>query len=616
MVSVGAHASHRLKPFLLYQLSAALLIVLGISSCGGDPTKNYTISVEYRYLGLDEQDSQNSNNYSQSIVSVSRVDVSQSNAEVTSELFDSPFRNGKVVFRGQVESPMWVEIVVDSDTADELLTVRSFVEPGEIVSLVAVDYADRDRRSDTIAHLGTLSNVQDSSKKFTLTGDLSSLNLDLSKAVARLVVHGWDRYGNEDWSSLGTVMLHDGSFKVEMEFDEPTLLDVSIDAMLDYSWWTGMIAEPNETIRVQPKSHVALASTNLTTGWFQSDQDSESTQSSELEAVSGSGRHAKLLESWQQSFTYRHIRQELEQAYDEHDQMLSEWESKRASGQQTADADSAHAVPNSPEAAWVKIEPTEGCEHVDLTQVLPRYWDFPRVGSRYEALADELDHIRLDTLNEIARHATDPMDALLALELGALDSRETDGEKMLIYERLSSVLPQEVVDERVDPARIRLAAIVESKEAEDRMVPGQKAPNFELPSLEGVSMNLYKILSGSDLVFLDFNHSASRGNPWIASQLRGLVESFKSTELQVVELLVGTDTEHWEEINDEEHSGWLRLHDSNQRYTSSLVSTYASAHRWKNYLIDSKGCIIQANLYWTPLNEFLSTHFESSNTEQ
>lgn len=605
-----------MKSRLLNGLCVMLLTLLVVCSCSGDSSKNYTITVEYRHFTLGEKDSENSNNYSQAIVTISRVDVSQSNKEVTSQLSASPFRNGKVFHRGQIENPMWVEVVVDSDAAAEPLIVRSLVEPGESVSLVAVDYVDQVRMNDTVAHLGTLSNVEDLTKKFTLTGDLSSLNLDLSRAVAGLVVHGRGRYGEADWSNLGNVMLHNGSFSVEMEFEEPTLLDVSIDAMLDYRWWTLMIAEPNETIRVQPKGHVAQASASLTTGWFQTDQDSERTQAIELEAVSGSGRHAKLLESWQLSFTYRHILQELEQASEEHDKMLADWNSRSASGQVIGDAEKANTVSNSQGAAWVNIEPTEGCEHVDLSQVLPRYWEVTRIGSRYEELVDELYRIRLDTLNEIARRATDPMDALLALEIGALDSTETDAEKMLIYEKLAKVLPQHVVDERVDPARIRLAALIESKEAEDRMVPGQKAPNFELPNLEGVSMNFYEILNGSDLVFLDFNPSASRGHSWIASQLRGLLESFKGTELQVVELLVGSDTEHWEDLNDEEYSGWIMLHDSNQRFNSSLVTTYASAHRWKNYLIDSKGCIVQANLYWVPLNEFLSTYFESSATEQ
>lgn len=609
MVAVDTLASHRLKPFSLYGLFAALLILLGVSSCGGDPSRNYTISVEYRSFGLDEQDSQDSNNYSQAIVSVSRVDVSQSNAEVTSELFASPFRNGKVAFRGQVESPMWVEIVVDSDDAAKPLTVKSLVEPGERVALVVIDYSDQVWRGDTIGHIGTLSNVEDSKKKFTVTGNLSSLNIDLSKAVARFLVQAWDEYGEPDWSKLGNVLLQDGTFSLELEIEEPVLVEVSIDAMLEYSWWTLMIAEPAENIRVQPKSHTAHASTSLTTGWFHSSQDSEQTQTAELEAVSGAGRHAKLLESWQRSFTYRHILQEMDETFEEHLKMRDELELRRVRGQQTGEMDGANGALNFPGSKWVDIEPSEGCEHVDLSQVLPRSWAIRRIGSRYEELGDELNRIRLDVLNEIARNDVDPMDVLLALELGALDSTDTYSEKMQIYEKLAEIVSQELVEGRINPARYRFAAIIESMEVEDRMVPGQKAPNFELPNLEGTSVNFYEILNESDLVFLIFNRSESRGNSWIADQLGGLLESFKRTELQVVELLVGSDTEHWDDLNDNEYSGWIRLHDSNQRYGSSLARSYASAHLWKSYLIDSTGCIVQTSPRWDHLKEFLSSYF-------
>ena len=66
----------------------------------------------------------------------------------------------------------------------------------------------------------------------------------------------------------------------------------------------------------------------------------------------------------------------------------------------------------------MKIDPAEGCEHIDLSQVLPDTMELRRQAgfSESELLWAEMRSIRQEIRNDIARRATDPFDSLLAME--------------------------------------------------------------------------------------------------------------------------------------------------------------------------------------------------------
>lgn len=593
-------------------LLGVLFVLFAVLGCSGDPSKNYTINVDYVFIEWPEDSVEGSTDYSSAAVTLSRVDVNESNEKVVNELSTSFLRNGKVVFRGQIESPMWVEVVAESDKTPRPVMATAYVEPGENISLSLIDYSNP-LREDTLAHVGILSNVQNQDKKFVLSGDIGSLSKDYSNAVASLFVRGWDDLYLPSAFEEGSVVLQNGSFNVEMEFSDPVIVEVSITGGLGLHLWASLIAEPGVSVFLQPRSHVAHASPTLSTGWFQTSQDEQQRRYSfELVAVAGSGRHAKLLESWQQSFTYRLIREEMGKTWEEDAAMRFT---------DAADSDGVEGALKSPGSSWVNIDPTEGCEHIDLSLLLPQQYVRlnRRVGSRYEELLDEMISIRRNVLDDFARNAVDPMDSLLALELGALGSIHEGStheyeEKLQVYDRLTPLVPQKVVEERIDPARELLVAHLESARNESRMVPGQRAPDFELPDFNGTVVNFYEVLDKNNLVYIEF--ADEHGDYFLSEQLGELKEAYEGAGLQIIEILIGSDSKSKEDTSEEGNTKWIKLHESNGFTTSKLARTYATVFNYKNYLIDSNRCIVQSNFSSNALNEFLSAYFDISSGDE
>ena len=269
---------------------------------------------------------------------------------------------------------------------------------------------------------------------------------------------------------------------------------------------------------------------------------------------------------------------------------------------------------NSPGSSWVNIDPIEGCEHIDLSLVLPRdsQRQSRRIGSKYEELRDEMYSIRRNVLDDFARSAVDPMNSLLALELGALGSTPEHEERLQAYDRLAQHVSPKVAEERINPPRRTLVAFVESTRNESHMVPGQKAPDFELPDLNGIAVNFYEVVNKSNLVYVVFvRRSYSR---YFDQPLGELQKMYESAGLQIIQILVGSDT--MEDTSEEESTNWITLRDSNDFLTSKLARTYATVFYPKNYLIDSKGCIVQSDFAPEVLNELLSVYFDNTSSDE
>ena len=157
-----------------------------------------------------------------------------------------------------------------------------------------------------IGHIGTMTNVQDPGKKFSLTVDLNSLSFDILHGFAFLESIFWDERGAERWEILSFMVVQDGKFSIEMEVEDPVVLTAYIRCGPSYFSSVNFIAEPGATIHLEPSRNIAHVSETLTSGWFQNRQNSSAqSQGQELLVNTASARHAKLFESWQRSFTYR-----------------------------------------------------------------------------------------------------------------------------------------------------------------------------------------------------------------------------------------------------------------------------------------------------------------------
>ena len=77
-------------------LLGMLLVLLAVFGCSGDPSKNYTITVDYVFIQPEEDEIEGSKDYSSATVTLNRVDLSESNEKVVSELSTSSLRNEEV----------------------------------------------------------------------------------------------------------------------------------------------------------------------------------------------------------------------------------------------------------------------------------------------------------------------------------------------------------------------------------------------------------------------------------------------------------------------------------------------------------------------------------------
>ena len=598
---------------LVVVLCLLCLVSFLVSACTRDSSEQFTISVEYRPIQLNADEYKDKTDYSSATVSIKRVDVNESNEESLSELITSPFRNGKVVVRRPIEQPVWMEVLVETDTALTPLKLRTFVEPGESVTIAVIDSIDQ-TIDDTIAHVGTLSNVQESSKKFSLSADLNASNFDFLDAMAILQTRFWNERGELEFSTISTVVVQDGRFNFDTEIEDPVILSVGIVGP-NFYLGSDVIADAGATIRLEPSRLSALTSENLTTGWFQARENtSQGPPRFALVSSADQGRHKRLFESWEKSFTYRLMRKRLESVTEEVSMHRTEQALMRPNPEDTNDVQSEDNLSNITSTSEVKTDPAEGCEHVDLSQVLPDrtfLWmnSLDSLDALEDEVRDDIYNFRYTTLNDIARRARDPFDSLLALELGALYSPQDRSEAINILDRLSQNVVPVVAEERIAPLRSYHSAWMESQENEHRTIPGQKAPDFELLDLQGTSQTFSQILKESELIFLEFVLFPEYYASYIQN-LSAFYNEYGEVGLQIVTVLFGVDSDLQLELVTNQNNAWIELLDPNVPLASEIAKSYATAHRSKDYLVDSHGCIVQRNPDMTDLRSYLNSYLD------
>ena len=598
-------------PTRLVGLSVVLFVSLLLAACSVEQSKQYTIIVEYLPIELDEQAEEDSRDYSTATISIMHVDGTESDVESQSELIVSPFQNGRVALRGQIEHPMWVEVLAESDAAANTLKLRTFVEPGESVSVAVVDFKIP-FYEDMIAHVGTLTNVQDPEKKFTLLADFNLSKFDTQNVIAEVTKYLWDEKGIRQWAPISSILVQDGRFHVEVEVEDPIVLSVEIGDLRTFFYSTRLIAESGTTIRLEPSRHTAYTSEYLTTGWFQAREDtSQSSQRQELVAIADAGRHKRLVESWRRSFTYRLKQKQLEKALAEEAIRFDELAKMRPHLDEASEIPSEDKVVNPTEDSWVKIDPAKGCEHVDLSQVRQDEWNAPLDSNRAQsdALYEEIFDIEFATLNDIARRARDPLDSLLALELGAWYSLDDRSEAINILDGLAPSVSPTVAEERIAPVRKFLSAIHQSEKNEPLRVPGQRAPDFELSNLHGTSQRLSEIVRENELVLLEFIRNPEYYTDY-SQTLSSLYDEYRESGLQIVTVLYGVETDQDQEVVANLNNTWIELLDPQINIDSDVALSFAAVHRRMDYVIDSNGCFVQRSLNHVNLRGFLDSYFD------
>lgn len=617
----------------LLGLLAATLAAALLMSCSQSPVNSYTITGELIVLENEEPEDTDSDasataeppaHLDSSTVTVSvTYETTNNEGEVEEvEVLSGKFVNGSLEYTGEVKEPTAVKIAVDTGENDPL-TASALIAPGEEIKFVVLDHWES-YRDDQLAMVGSSRMSKDSSKKFSISGDFSSADADLSHVVVSASAMTFDDEGETQYVDLGEVMLVNDTFRFEGDIDEPTR--VSLYAGPSGSWYAS-----TNFILIEPMSEITV---------------SQRGDSSLLLATSGTGMHAKLIESWQQSEEYLSASDRYDEGYA---QYMAEWEARQnasaddseenqdtdevgsseeqvattpssddtsegSDSAESAEGEELATADKEEEAAIASAEPVtpaaEGCEHVALAaeQSSSGASSMASMPEFYKH-RDEMEQIQMVALRKIATEAEDPFESLLAMELGAFNySEDGQSDALPVYDQLATRFEKESILRRIANARETAVWYIESRQNEQRVKPGQKAPEFTLANLEGTEVALYDVLAEKELVLIDF--WASWCGPCIADfpELKKLYSAYDSHGFEIVGVSIDSAFEDWQEGSIEHELPWMNLGEMDG-WEGSTATSYGVLGIPAGFLLDPNGCILEKRVRPARLQEALIAQF-------
>ena len=217
----------------------------------------------------------------------------------------------------------------------------------------------------------------------------------------------------------------------------------------------------------------------------------------------------------------------------------------------------------------------------------------------------ELLDYRRKAFDEVARSRDDPLNALLAMELGGLDESR---EGIDLLDQMAASLDEATVAARVAPVRRNLASHLQRVDVDGRLVAGRYGPNFSAPDLDGDRVSLYAVLERHKLVLLEF--WASWCGPCTAQfpRLKELYREYRDDGFEIVAVTIDNDHADWRMASGEHEIPWINLGEiAKQR--GPVAHAYGVTAIPKTYLLGSDGKIVAKDLNAAEVGELVADRF-------
>ena len=210
-----------------------------------------------------------------------------------------------------------------------------------------------------------------------------------------------------------------------------------------------------------------------------------------------------------------------------------------------------------------------------------------------------------DALNKFALNAENPIDTLLALELGAF---ERNSKALPLFDKLAKTLDEDLIARRVTHARE--THLYRARVKNDQLlVVGERVSNFSLRNAEGEEISLFNLLDENEFVFVDF--WATWCAPSVAefAPLKDLYSSYNEQGLEIVTISIDRDRDAWVQVSEEQELPWHNLGELDG-WTGDVIIVYGANFIPKGFLINSDGQIALKDVSSGDLEKFLSQKYE------
>lgn len=527
-----------------FQLLLVVSLTLLLYACNQEPHTSYKITGQIQTVeislpeGSDDlpQVDENPVEWGSGKVIVTQEITNAAGDIELVELTSGTFDNGTVNLNGRIDQPTEVRISVETEGA-EPLTLNAVIAPETNISFRLVEYPT----SASMSFYGASRSVLNPANRFSISGDLSGIDADLERATIEVSSWEHDEIGEDVTFDFGKVLLEDGKFVIEAEVDEPKFINVLVvlPVVQEYTQFNAII-EPGVEMEIVANS-----------SWLH-----------DLTAITGSGKHAQLVESWSQSAEYLALAQEYRVAY-------------QAYRDKTRDDGDA----------------------TDTAQE-----------DKYRELGRKLIRMRSASLEDIASNAEDPIDALLALELGAYWGKE---EALPVYDRLADSLDEDLVARRVTHSRNSHASNLARRGIDGSLVVGKSAPDFTLSNLAGEQISLAALQQKNEFVLVEF--WASWCGPCIGAipALKDLYSSYNLHGFEIVSISLDDNRDPWVEASAAYKLPWVNLGEL-KGFDGDVATSYGVTFIPKNYLVNTQGEIVEKDLTTEKLDEWLAKEYKEN----